>query len=151
MVAHAAMLMQHAQRWAADDPLVVAGDFNIKPQDPCYSLMADGSLSPSHPQHPSPAPWDSNWTPSLIPMRSAYQSYNGVEPEYTNYAHTAWYGKLNEEAFCATLDYIWLSPQWHVCSVLSLPPKSALANIASYPTAEEPSDHIMIAAKLELR
>ena len=36
MVAHAALLMQHAQRWAGGDPLVVSGDFNIQPNMPMH-------------------------------------------------------------------------------------------------------------------
>ena len=33
MVAHSALLVQHAQKWAGKDPLVIAGDFNFKPYD----------------------------------------------------------------------------------------------------------------------
>ena len=76
MVAHSALLFQHAQKWAGSDPLMIVGDFNTKPKDPCYSLMATGALDPLHPQHPpSPAPFDDPFdhvsavTPVLDPAR----------------------------------------------------------------------------------
>jgi 2',5'-phosphodiesterase len=52
MVAHCALLMRHAQQWAKGDPLLVTGDFNIKPFDPAYKFISDGELDPDHMQHP---------------------------------------------------------------------------------------------------
>jgi hypothetical protein len=40
-------------------------------------------------------------------MRSAYVVFNGSEPEFTNFA-------AGDDLFCATLDYIFLSPHWKV-------------------------------------
>eukprot|EP01051_Picozoa_sp_SAG22_P024118 SAG22_NODE_6542_length_841_cov_1.377358_2_plen_96_part_01 len=82
MVLHAAWLMQLGQRWAAGDPLVVAGDFNIKPEDPTYQLIANGALPQRHPQHPPPAPGegaDLGWKPVMRPMRSAYAAYHSAK------------------------------------------------------------------------
>ena len=36
MVLHAAWLMQLGQRWAAGDPLIVAGDFNVSAHQLCH-------------------------------------------------------------------------------------------------------------------
>jgi endonuclease/exonuclease/phosphatase family metal-dependent hydrolase len=44
MVLHVAWLMQLAQRWAAGDPVVVAGDFNIKPGAPQHPPRARPGL-----------------------------------------------------------------------------------------------------------
>lgn len=149
MIVHASLLMQHAQRFACTDPLIVAGDFNIKPRDPCYKLISEGSMALSHAQHPPPAPFDDVWTPSFEPMRSAYMEKNSEEPAFTNYAQVTWHGKLGDP-FCETLDYIWMSPHWKVNSVHTLPDLSSLKGIASYPTSTEPSDHLLIAADLTL-
>ena len=34
---------------AANEPLVIAGDFNVKPQDETYRMMATGKIDPTHP------------------------------------------------------------------------------------------------------
>lgn len=34
---------------AAGEPLVVAGDFNVKPQDETYRMMTTGKIDPTHP------------------------------------------------------------------------------------------------------
>jgi 2',5'-phosphodiesterase len=52
MVAHCALLMRHAQQWAEGRPLIVAGDFNIKPFDPAYRFIAEGQIDAGHAQHP---------------------------------------------------------------------------------------------------
>lgn len=52
------------------------------------------------------------------------------------------------EAF--TLDYVWLAGPVQAVEALRLPSKAALAD-TGLPTAEEPSDHLLIAARVELR
>ena len=79
-------------------------------------------------------------------MRSAYFEMNKEEPEYTNASHN---GAMNSESFIGTLDYIFLSQQWNVNNVLALPKRKDLVGV--YPNANEPSDHLMIAASLELQ
>ena len=51
--------------------------------------------------------------------------------------------------FCETLDYIWLSPEWHVDDVVDLPSRSELT-VESFPSQDEPSDHMLIGATLSL-
>ena len=71
MVAHVALLMQQAQRFAAGDPLVVCGDFNVQPGQPAYDLVLSGDMDASHPQHPelpaccAPKPGDAGRQGSL--------------------------------------------------------------------------------------
>ena len=153
MIIHAAWLAQHAQRWARGTPLIVAGDFNIKPGDAAYNLLTSGSIHAANPQYPHDAPESASdieqaWTPTSLPMRSAYVVATGSEPEFTNYAWT----QFSKEQFCATLDYIWLSPEWRVNAVTPLPTRASLeaAAIESFPSVEEPSDHMMIGAALTL-
>ena len=79
-----------------------------------------------------------------------------VEPEFTNYAHI----KEDPEPFIGTLDYIFLSQKegtsshdgvgqsWKVHSVEKLP--SIEESGGPYPNKNEPSDHILIAADLEI-
>ena len=154
VVAHAALLLQHVQRWARSDALVVLGDFNFDPRSAAYDLVVRGAVAPDHPQRPPPAPWAPAWDPSAVePMRSAYVEGLGEEPEFTNYSHTGEVGVGPAEAFCETLDYIFISPHWSVADVEALPTKAALASdrIASYPSADEPSDHLMLGAELTLQ
>ena len=55
------------------------------------------------------------------------------------------------QAFCATLDYIWLSHQWRVVGVAPTPTHNSLSEqgATSLPCASEPSDHVLIGAELE--
>ena len=56
------------------------------------------------------------------------------------------------DPFVATLDYVFCSPgDWAVTGVK---PTKAFADVDStkpYPTADQPSDHCMIAADLEMK
>jgi endonuclease/exonuclease/phosphatase family metal-dependent hydrolase len=38
-----------ADAGAAGEPLIVAGDFNVKPQDETYQMMVTGKIDPTHP------------------------------------------------------------------------------------------------------
>ena len=120
------------------------------------------------------------WTPKSIPMRSAYATASGksrlmhrpapsrsrrlllrwavvfncqrivagTEPEFTNFAKRAF---SNGEEFCETLDYIWLSDQWQVEGVVPLPSRKEVPpDVESFPSASEPSDHMLIGAQLSL-
>ena len=56
MVVHAALLMQHAQRYAAGLPLVVTGDFNTTPGQAAHRLIVQGRLVGGDTQAPPPPP-----------------------------------------------------------------------------------------------
>jgi mRNA deadenylase 3'-5' endonuclease subunit Ccr4 len=55
---------------------------------------------------------------------------------------------MNAESFIGTLDYIFLSDEWKVKAVKETPKKEGLEGV--YPDEQEPSDHVVIAASLEL-
>jgi endonuclease/exonuclease/phosphatase family metal-dependent hydrolase len=144
MVIHTALATQCAQRFADAAPLILAGDWNFKPGAAPYQLLTTGRLAEDHPAHPGSLEGDS-WRPEegLKAMRSAYADKNpGGEPEFTNYAWV----RNDEDPFIGTLDYIFVSQQCTVTGVSKLP------NIRScpspLPTASEPSDHLMLSARL---
>ena len=146
MIAHAVMVIRAAEKFAGNDALVLAGDWNLTPDSATYEMIQSRGLSENHPQNPpqnerSPYKWNATFENRL---RSAYQVANGHEPEFTNHAWTS----SMSEPFTNTLDYIWISDHWDVESVLELPQRETLKDIKSYPTESEPSDHIMIGATL---
>lgn len=153
MTNHASLAAQQALRFAGEGtPCVLAGDFNFKPGDAPYKLVTTGALPAEDPHLPPAAPHGDPWTPALTrPWRSAYVLANGAEPEFTNLATNAWGG----DAFCETLDYIFVSSGsgWRVRAVRPLPSKEEVVvkgGCVSYPIATEPSDHTMIWADLDL-
>lgn len=151
MTAHAALLMQHAQQWAGSDPLVVAGDFNTKPFDTAYAMIREGHLDAAHPQHPPPLPDGAAWEIRFAPMKSAYLDALGAEPEVTNFATT----KFNKDSggFHGCLDYIFHTGfRGGVRSVVPLPTLDGIKKdgIKSLPSTKEPSDHLLLAAELQL-
>jgi 2',5'-phosphodiesterase len=142
---HADLVGSRIQQLAEEDtPYVLAGDFNIMPDSPHYSLLRTGTLSPEDETYPDKK-YDTNWKPELKGMRSAYFELNGEEPEFTNNAHN---GAMNAEPFIGTLDYIFLSDGWNVLKVKDTPKKDELEGV--FPDAEEPSDHVVIAASLKI-
>ena len=84
------------------------------------------------------------WEPSIEGMRSAYAVAAGKEPDFTNYARIK-----ENDPFIDTLDYIFLSKEWKVTSVKEICNRED-AN-GPFPNAKEASDHVLIAADLELQ
>jgi hypothetical protein len=97
-----------------------------------------------HPDYPQVEEGDS-WTPEVKPpLSSAYVTKEGAEPDFTNYA------KVQEDpTFIETLDYIFHSKGWQVDSVLPLPHRDTVAG--PLPNKDEPSDHILISARMSLK
>jgi len=143
---HCSLVAEHICKWAKNDPYILAGDFNIKPSSTMYSLLRTGELDENHPEYPMPLGSDSWTVGNFKPMRSAYDELNGNEPAFTNYAMTEGTGA----AFMETLDYIFMSDEWKVREVVPTP-DAPPPGILSFPSADEPSDHILIGATLSLR
>ena len=143
MTIHLAMLMQRMQSLAGACPLIVTGDFNIRPGTDHYNLIATGKMSNESPDYPACLPRDP-WRPDLPRgYRSAYAEVLGREPAFTNYAQVR-----NAPPFCDTLDYIWLSPEWTAKSVRPLPSREEVGS--PLPNENYPSDHLLLAADVEL-
>eukprot|EP00930_Biecheleria_cincta_P098284 TRINITY_DN89958_c0_g1_i1.p1 TRINITY_DN89958_c0_g1~~TRINITY_DN89958_c0_g1_i1.p1 ORF type:complete len:491 (+),score=68.58 TRINITY_DN89958_c0_g1_i1:22-1494(+) len=145
MVMHAALAIQQVQRLAitTKSPCIVAGDWNTKPGDEAYRLITTGDIMQNSDAYPVVVEAD-NWKPKLqFPMYSAYCKHHGREPDFTNFAQVE-----ESEPFIDTLDYIFCSPQLRVCDAPALPHRDSVAG--PLPIASEPSDHILLAATLEI-
>jgi len=145
MMVHCALSAQHITDFADGCPYIYAGDFNIKPQDAMYKLLTQGSVESSHPTMPVildsfkyTGPWRCNLEQ---PFRSSYVLANGREPDFTNFAQIK-----SEDPFIDTLDYIFISSEWNVESVKTLPIRGNIKG--PLPSSDEPSDHVMLSAKL---
>lgn len=152
-------------------PYILAGDFNIKPGDAAYVLLTTGAMDPTDPAFPAPPATDNNnnnntgavtdddnndndwkqpWTPSLKePVMSAYAAASDsgtTEPDFTNYSRVK-----EDEPFIDTLDYIFVSRSGiAVESVRTLPHRNDEALNGPFPNHDEPSDHVLIAANLNV-
>lgn len=152
MMIHCALSAQHIHKFASGAPYVYCGDFNIKPDSPMYDMMTRGKISnPQVPENPAliQAPGDKWESVPPVPLTSAYHESLGREPDFTNHAQV-----LNDAPFIDTLDYIFLgTPEgarrtWKVENVLNIPHRDLVKG--PYPAEEEPSDHVMLSANLEL-
>jgi 2',5'-phosphodiesterase len=150
MTIHSDMAVKHVEQIATehgDVPYILAGDFNIKPSEPVYRLLTTGEMDKDDAFYPTPKN-GMEWSPSAKAMKSAYAEFDkgGSEPNFTNYAKVK-----DDEPFIDTLDYIFLSPSWKVKGIRELPHRDQCSPIPNLDVEEpEPSDHIMIAASLEV-
>lgn len=138
----AARRVQHLSAQKDNIPYILAGDWNITPDSATYKLMTTGILEETDATFPTPL-YGMEWKSTIQGMRSAYFEKLGSEPDFTNYARIK-----EQEPFIDTLDYIFLSSEWKVAGVKEIPHRND-AN-GPFPNAEEPSDHVMIYADLEL-
>ena len=150
MAMHAAMAMQHLQRLAApmSVPCILGGDWNLKPVDHVYVLLTTGAMpaaAASDDAYPAPCPEGDTWHPNLrCPMRSAYHVAHGQEPEFTNFAQSM----KDSVPFIDCLDYVFISPHVTVRSAPALPGREEVSG--PFPTALEPSDHLLLSVELSL-
>lgn len=176
MVIHAALCAQRTQLLARGAPCVLLGDFNFKPGDAAYRLITQGNLDESDAHYPVPPAWEP-WRPVLEkPMHSAYAALGG-EPAYTNHTvsgmNPAPFTDTLDYIFFS-------DGHWEPVSCLPTPPSTELieqckapqpsskdAAETATPVGEiaaalraagqpfcpnpfEPSDHLLIAATLNL-
>lgn len=140
MLIHCALSTQLIQRIAGPDPYLFVGDFNIKPDSSMYQLLTSGSVEKDHPEMPEIEPGD-NYKLDVKPLRSAYKVRNGHEPDFTNSSQVR-----DEEPFIDTLDYIFMSEHWDVDTVDDLPSRESMKG--PLPIQNEPSDHLLLSAKV---
>jgi len=149
MVIHSALVANHAAKFAAGLPHVLCGDFNFVPGSPPYQIATQGALDEGDVHSLPPLehdPWEAKVS---SPLRSAYPLALGGEPSFTNFAKTKW--DAEGCAFMETLDYVFVSGEWRVNKVKPLLSKADVpATTSSYPSASEPSDHVLLWADLEL-
>lgn len=178
MTIHCDLVASRIQSLAANnsnnnhDPFILAGDFNIQPDSPQYHFLTTGTLNEKDELHSSsypPVRYGREWESNVKKMKSAYALHhpNNQEPDCTNYSHN---GAVSEDSFIGTLDYIFLSDHseslsnsdsvtldddqdrchdWKVKDVLALKHRDEIKD-GPFPNEDEPSDHVMIAATLEI-
>lgn len=147
MLIHSALVVRTFQKLCKGDWGILAGDFNIKPDDVCYDMILKGGIEEGNEFFPAKTPDGSpgnKWFPKVLgPMKSAYREVLGEEPDFTNYAKVESYPE-----FIETLDYLFCTPEVDVVDVMRLPPRTAVQG--PLPNQTEPSDHIMVGATIRL-
>ena len=148
-------LQQQQQTITRCLPLALLGDFNSTPDSAVYELLttgtATGVATPELP--PSLQHWNATRVPFPFVSCYAAQRGGGAEPEATNYTFQSFSAN---GAFAGCLDYIFVNRGWMVRSALALPTVSALRAEAVdggkgyLPTARRPSDHLLLAATVQL-
>jgi len=134
VVIHTATALRILEEFSKDRPRIFCGDFNFAPSAGAYQLVTTGCLVEDVPF---------GELPETEPLQSAYAVCGG-EPEFTNYAQIE-----DQDIFAETLDYIFMSSQWKVSSVEKLPIEEQ-KNIGPNPSENEPSDHYLLGAELEV-
>ena len=150
-------------------PLILAGDFNIKPSGPQYALLTGAPLpqfvdDPADPAVHGKAtlpleqcyPGDTfAFTVWRGPFKSAYATVKGSEPPFTTFACMNWgYGE-GDKTFKGTLDYIFYRSGVGPRTLAIKPTKvrdleldyADIELAQSLPTREQPSDHLMLGAE----
>ena len=136
MIIHAALAANAAESFADKKPHILCGDFNTMSTDEGYKLLTTGG-PPATVTIPDEG---DKWEAKITKLLSAY-AVNGAEPTYT----CSSLRKPPATLFQGTIDYIFLSSEWKVTEVLSVP---TLGTTDSIPNTTEPSDHVMIGATL---
>eukprot|EP00971_Amphidinium_carterae_P220915 4386104-Amphidinium_carterae.1 len=150
---HAAIFATRAAKIANGSDFVLLGDFNTKLGESDLEIYKSGTMSASDDACPPDIRGLTlrKWCNSTGrgELRSAYEDAMGEEAEFTNFA---WLEKCNE-AFQETLDYIFVSPNMKVMSVLPL--MSRIEATTNFPggfpssAAGEASDHVLLAADVQ--
>ena len=150
MTLHSYYAMLEAQKFAQGRMgLIFCGDFNIKPDSKQYQMITEGFQIVDSCFQDNSKTAVANWfdQQTFQGMISAYKLVYKREPRFTNYTKTS----RGTEVFEATLDYIFVSPNINVSSVIRLPQERPIDIYQTpLPTAEEPSDHLMLGAEIDL-
>jgi endonuclease/exonuclease/phosphatase family metal-dependent hydrolase len=141
MAIHSSVVKDLMFQLAAGQDFILAGDFNLLPNDTAYQALIEKGYIDVH--FPKSNDYDISYRPNTEQvLKSAYREKNGSEPVYTNFFHMPHWPD-----FCGTLDYIFFNGQLTVENVLELPDQPTGE---SYPDETHPSDHLMIAVTLRL-
>lgn len=108
-------------------PVILAGDFNIQPTSAEYAQFLETPTSTG------------------MKFKSLYcETHQGKEPTFTTYAQS----KRDKEPFLGTLDYIFVNEKLlKTCAILDMKTLPSEAKDLM-PTKNEPSDHLMLSAKI---
>jgi CCR4-NOT transcription complex subunit 6 len=142
-------LEMQCQRFGADVPIIIGGDFNSEPISSVYEFLSTGACTGREDMGE-----DSHGVLATcrlqhgLHLRSAY-SLAGAEPAYTNYT----------SSFVGTLDYLWYTPEAIVATALmEIPDKRMLFNTAldsdgveGLPNTQWSSDHVAMVSDFMIR
>jgi endonuclease/exonuclease/phosphatase family metal-dependent hydrolase len=143
---HGALAAQAAKSFAESTPFVLTGDFNSKPDSSLYRMLTtqcEDDVPPPSGVHPE------MYRRTLVKLRSALAEAHGSEPRFTTYSHSHRGASMGHQPFQATIDYIFISPEWAVTSATNLP-CDLMESAGFMPNSLEPSDHALIAATIEI-
>ena len=147
MTIHCGLSAQKALQFAGAapaTPLILAGDFNIRPASAQYALITRNQ-EPSGDDAPG-SDLGVTWSSRLPqPLRSAYAEAHGAEPAFTNWSQV----KADPE-FIDTLDYVFVGEGVQVLDADRLPEREGLAGGGPLPTGDQPSDHLLLAVSLRV-
>jgi exonuclease III len=148
MTIYASNIAELAFDFAAGLPLILGGDFNIKPHDFQYEMLTGDVVDFVHDAIPAPLPGDLYRVGRFPPLHSAYKTVCGKEPRFTN--HVIYMDSDTKERcpFADTLDYIFYSGAIRPVSVKILPDINP-SDIPPFPTDVQPSDHLMLCAEFD--
>ncbi|KZT42509.1 hypothetical protein SISSUDRAFT_980232 [Sistotremastrum suecicum HHB10207 ss-3] len=123
-------------------PTIVCGDFNSVPDSGVYQYLANGSLSPSHPDFMSHV-YGSYTTDGMKHRFGLRSAYAGIgELPMTNYT----------TSFNDVIDYIWYSTNTlNVTSLLGEIDQGYLSKVVGFPHPHFPSDHICILSEFRVK
>ncbi|KAJ7594537.1 glucose-repressible alcohol dehydrogenase transcriptional effector [Mycena floridula] len=124
-------------------PLILCADLNSVPESGVYEFLANGILSPTHPDFMSHTygKYTSEGLKHKFALKSAY-SNPGAQLSMTNFT----------SGFQGALDYIWYSTTSMVPTrLLNEVDKSYTDRVVGFPNPHFPSDHISIAAEFRVK
>ncbi len=142
MILHSTICLQQMNKFAGNYKYILAGDFNFKPNSLMYEIFTKGGRYDKLVEVSKIFDTSQCNIKIATPVKSAYSIIN-KDPLFTNYAHT-----INQEPFSGCIDYIFVSKGWNVLDVKKLPDELPPY---TYPSMTEPSDHLMLAANLEMK
>eukprot|EP00933_Yihiella_yeosuensis_P025984 TRINITY_DN2016_c3_g1_i1.p1 TRINITY_DN2016_c3_g1~~TRINITY_DN2016_c3_g1_i1.p1 ORF type:complete len:457 (-),score=95.83 TRINITY_DN2016_c3_g1_i1:162-1433(-) len=150
---HSHMLMSKLSKYAKGDPVVLVGDFNIRPGTSSYQLLTEGGNVAELKKTDAYAEVReldeklSKTPPFPGGLTSAYKSFHGKEPLFTNFA----FSSFNPEPFVETLDYIWFNPERFTVVACKELPKTKEEVNGPFPNLQQPSDHLPLHATLRMK
>jgi len=143
MTLHSALAATYTMRESEKDGTknsILMGDFNVKPIDGSYELLTTNNLDENDVFYPIPYEGTEYIVEPPARMVSCYKEVNGEEPDFTNYAKIK-----DDEPFIDTLDYIFVTENIRVDAVAPLKHRDEVTD-GPYPSENEPSDHVLLAA-----